>query len=98
MPLLNLQGASRTEGGILRQKAVGNMFKPGDDTLSFRNLPSAEALKVYVRIFDSKPDNFQAEPSLVVEIFKVDTLGELLTEVITKNRPHLSGLLFFSSN
>jgi len=81
----SLQGASRTSGGIIRGKALGNVLSLADapEVLSEKVKP----VKGEVRIFTSLADPTHLKPVLVAKINTTTSLIETLNQMRKKYLP-----------
>jgi len=96
-PSRNLQGASRTSGGIIRGRAIGNIFNIADAPgIQDDFLPTPTPGKVYLY---SASDSLQLDPARVKpnSVLKVDvspSLAPILAKIARKYSP-IRGNVYF---
>ena len=82
-----LQGSSRTTGGILRGKALGNVFNYGDtDDIT---LPTISG-KGMVKVHDTLVEDHGESPKMVLKIAVCPTLGPVM-RMLGKHVPYIQG-------
>lgn len=99
-PSRNLQGASRTSGGIIRGRALGNVFNLADTSDLQMDLDLTLAVPGKVYIYESVSDSVTLDPTKVKpkRIIKTDvsrTIEPVLTKLGRKYSPIRSGLKFY---
>lgn len=99
-PSRNLQGASRTSGGIIRGRAFGNVFNFADTSDLQMDLDITLAIPGKVYLYESVSDSVTLDPTKVKpkRIIKTDvsrTLEPVLTKLSRKYSPIRSELIFY---
>lgn len=99
-PSWNLQGASRISGGVIRGRALGNVFNLGDASDLQMDLDFMLAVLGKVYIYDSASDVANLDPTKVKPqwVLKADvsrTIMPILTKLGRKYSPIRSELNFF---
>lgn len=88
-----LQGASRTSGGILRGRAHGNVFNFADVTDVLKQDPDyrmASKGKVYIYSSSSNPTTLSPEmmkPMATVKVITSETIAPMLQQVTRRFSP-----------
>jgi hypothetical protein len=99
-PAQNLQGASRTSGGIIRGRAFGNVFNFADTSDLQMDLDITLAIPGKVYLYESVSDSVTLDPTKVKpkRIIKTDvsrTLEPVLTKLSRKYSPVRSESIFY---
>jgi hypothetical protein len=86
-PLPALQGSSRTTGGIIRGKALGNLFNLGDtQDLPMQTASGRGIVKVHYTLVKD-PGN---SPKMIIKMGVCTTLASVL-RMLGKRAPYIEG-------
>ena len=83
-PSPDLQGASRTTGGVLRGRAAGNVLNIADTASIFTATDHGQAITGRVLVYENKTDN---EPAFTMKHLVTSDLRPILTRLAEKHPP-----------